>query len=113
LQPLDQSGGANDGNLLPRRARQSGHLDVDRGFGRLSVGLTMNALGERFDNASNTVRLGGYGTVDLRAEYRIAARWLLQGQADNVFDKRYASVATFGQPGRVFLVTLRYAPRAQ
>lgn len=34
LDPENRSGGANDGNVLPRRARQSLRLDADRDFGR-------------------------------------------------------------------------------
>nr|WP_272494174.1 TonB-dependent receptor [Stenotrophomonas mori] len=70
--PRDRTRGtASYDNWLARRARINGRLDIDRGFGPLRVGLTAAGSGQRFDNAANSVRLAGYGTVDLRVEYRL------------------------------------------
>ena len=95
-------------NLLPRRARNSGRIDVDRSFGPLRVGVTVAGHGHRFDNAANTVRLSGYGTVDLRVEYAINDAWSVQARAANVFDREYATIGWYNQPGREYQVTLRY-----
>ena len=101
-------GAASYDNLLPRRARSSGRVDVDRSFGPLRVGITAAGSGHRFDNAANSVRLAGYGTVDLRVEYALNDAWSVQARAANVFDRDYETVAWYNQPGREYQLTLRY-----
>lgn len=107
--PRDHTAGAATyDNLLARRARTSGRLDVDKSFGPLRLGVTAAGSGHRFDNAANSVRLAGYGTVDVRVEYAINAEWSLQAKAANVFDRDYETVAWYNQPGREYQLTLRY-----
>ncbi|WP_066093628.1 TonB-dependent vitamin B12 receptor [Xanthomonas massiliensis] len=107
----NDSDGANHDNWLARRAHLGGRLDVDRGFGPLRLGITANGAGHRFDDAANSVRLAGYGTVDLRVEYALTPAWALQARAANVFDRRYETVAWYNQPGREYQLTLRYQGR--
>jgi len=103
--------GFNDDNWLPRRARDTGRIDFDRAFGALRVGATLNAAGPRYDDAANSVRLGGFATTDLRFEYAFDTAWTLQARASNVFDRHYETVAWYNQPGREFGLSLRYAPK--
>lgn len=110
LDPRNDSGGAVDGNLLPRRARVSGRVDVDRDFGAIRAGASLVGAGERFDDIGNRTRLGGYATTDLRLGYDIAEAWTLQVTASNVFDRRYETAAFYNQPGRGWFVGLRYRP---
>jgi vitamin B12 transporter len=108
--PRSESG-FTDGNLLARRARDTGRIDVDRAFGAFRFGATLNGSGPRYDDAANSVRLGGYATTDLRFEYAFAEAWTLQARATNLFDRHYETVAWYNQPGREFGLSLRYAPR--
>jgi vitamin B12 transporter len=110
LDPKNASNGSNHGNVLPRRARQSARVDLDRRFGAFAIGATVNAQGERYDDLGNTRRLGGYGTLDLRAEYAITPAWLVQGRVANVADHDYETAAFYNQAGRSYYVTLRYRP---
>ncbi|MFZ5557487.1 MAG: TonB-dependent vitamin B12 receptor [Pseudomonadota bacterium] len=110
MDPRNDGSGPNRDNLLPRRAEQSLRIDVDRGFGAFSVGATFFAEGRRYDDLANTRRLGGYGIVDLRAEYRPHKDWSLQVKVGNVFDKNYQTAAFFEQPGTNVFFTLRYRP---
>jgi vitamin B12 transporter len=103
--------GFTEGNLLARRARDTGRIDVDRAFGAFRFGATLNASGPRYDDAANTVRLGGFATTDLRFEYAFADAWTLQARATNIFDRHYETVAWYNQPGREFGLGLRYAPK--
>lgn len=111
LDPQNRSSGANDGNVLPRRARQSLRLDADRDFGRYRLGATLLAAGKRYDDLANRRSLGGYATLDVRAEYFFAKDWRLQARIENLFDKVYETAAFFNQPGRSVYLTLRYQPR--
>ncbi len=97
--------------LLARRARLTGRIDLDRRFGDLRVGATVNGTGERYDNAANTVRLGGYGTTDLRVEYALTGDWSLLARVGNVFDRAYETVSWYNQPGREFGLSVRYQPQ--
>jgi vitamin B12 transporter len=108
--PRSESG-PTDGNWLPRRARDTGRIDIDRAFGAFRVGATLNASGRRYDDAANGVRLGGFATTDLRFEYAFQRDWTLQARASNVFDRDYETVAWYNQPGREFGLSLRYAPK--
>jgi vitamin B12 transporter len=110
LDPRDESDGANNGNLLPRRPEQTFRLDLDRAFGPFAAGGTLFAAGRRFDDAANTVALDGYTLLDLRAAYAFSDSLSIQGRLENVFDQDYETVAWYNQPGRAFYLTLRYQP---
>jgi vitamin B12 transporter len=110
LDPRNRSPGPNDGKLLPRRAEQTLRIDADRRFGRIGVGGSLFVTGRRFDNDENTVRLDGYALLDLRAEYAFSEALRVQGRIANLLDEDYQTAAYFNQPGRTFLLTLRYSP---
>ena len=110
--PRNRSGDFNDGNLLARRARRSGRIDVDRSFGAFSVGGSVFASGARYDDPANSTRMGGYALVDLRAGYALSKAWSLQASVENVADRDYETAAYYRQPGRAYTLTVRYAPAA-
>ncbi|HBK46046.1 MAG TPA: TonB-dependent vitamin B12 receptor [Xanthomonadaceae bacterium] len=104
-------GGGNDGRWLPRRSRQSGRVDADRRFGDFSVGASVYASGERYDDLANANRLPGYGLLDLRVAYQVGSAWNVGLSANNVFDRDYQTARWYAQPGRNYLLTLRYHPQ--
>ena len=108
LDPRNDSDGLNDGNWLPRRARRTGRIDVDRRFGVFNAGLSVTGASNRYDDVANTTRLGGYGLVDLRLEWTLSPAWTLQAKANNVFDRSYETVAWYNQPGREYALALQY-----
>lgn len=110
LQNPEQRSGANSGKLLNRRAEQSLRLDLDRAIGAWNLGGTFRAEGRRYDDLANTVKLPGYGLVDLRAEYRLAKDWRFQAKLENLFDRDYETAYLYNQPGRGVYLTLRYQP---
>ncbi len=104
LNPTDD----NTGNTLPRRARRSLKLDIDRRFGKTGLGATFLAQSARYDDQANNMRLGGYGLVNLRASWSLDRHWKLQGRIENLFDRDYETVATYNSPGRGLYLSLRY-----
>nr|VFK54268.1 MAG: vitamin B12 transporter [Candidatus Kentron sp. TUN] len=110
LDPRNRSSGDNNGNLLPRRARRSLQLDVNRRFGKYTIGGTVLARSERYDKIENARVLDGYATVDLRAEYEFTKSWKLQTRIGNLLDKDYEAAAFYNQPGRSLFVKLLYQP---
>ena len=114
LQDPRQTSGANQGKLLNRRATETMRIEVTRDFGAYRLASSLYAEGRRFDDLANTgtKRLGGYGLLDVRAEYRIAPDWLVQGRIDNLLDKRYETAQFYNQPARGLYFTLNYQPKS-
>ena len=100
----------NFDKLLPRRARRTARLDLDRTFGAWRLGATFIAEGDRYDDVANTIRVGGHATLDLRGEYALQRDWTLQAEVRNLFDRAYETAAYYNQPGREFAVSLRWRP---
>ena len=112
LRTENRSIGPNFGNELPRRPQQTLRLDLDRRFGDLTLGTTLLAASDRYDDLANTRRLGGYGTIDLRVAYEFARDWQIQANINNLLDKDYETASFFNQDGRNVFITLRYQPGA-
>jgi len=110
MNPKNDDGGPNDGNLLPRRAKETGRIDVDRSFGKFSVGGTFFASGKRYDQVNNVNRMGGYATTDFRASYAFAPSWLVEARLANAFDHNYETAYYYNQLGRTWYLTVRYSP---
>jgi vitamin B12 transporter len=113
LQDPRQTSGANRGRLLNRRATETMRIEAAHGFGAYRLAGSLYAEGRRFDDLANTAtkRLGGYGLLDVRAEYRIARDWQAQGRIDNLLDKKYETAQFYNQAGRGLYFTLNYQPR--
>lgn len=111
LDPRNRDSGFNHDNILPRRARDAGRVDISYGNERLGLGTVVNIVGARYDNLSNTVKLGDYTTVDFTAELRFGAGWFLQGKLANAFDEDYETAAYYYQDGRSYFLTLGYQPK--
>jgi vitamin B12 transporter len=94
---------------LPRRARDSLRLDLDRDLDRASLGASVVGQGRRFDDRNNTVELPAYATLDLRAGYRLNPEWTASATWTNVLDRDYETVAGYPQPGQAFNLELRGA----
>lgn len=96
------------GKDLPRRARRSLRLDLDRDFGKAGLGATFIAQSSRYDDAGNTIRVGGFGVLNVRGTYELGRGLSLEGRIDNLLDKNYRTVDTYNTPGRSLFATLRY-----
>jgi vitamin B12 transporter len=100
-------GSANNGKLLPRRARNAARAGADWQAGAWRAGATLAAFSHRFDNAANTTRLGGYATLDLRGEWAFTPGWALGIKLNNVADKAFETALGYPQPGREGFVVLK------
>ncbi len=98
------------GSLLPRRARRHGALQVLQQAGPVKLGVELVASSLRYDNSANTVKMGGYGIVNLSAEWPFAPGWSLFARANNVFDKNYELVADFATGGATAFAGVRWQP---
>jgi vitamin B12 transporter len=73
--------------------------------------MTVSAFSERFEDAGNTLRLAGYATADLRADWLVSRDWTVGLRLNNLADKLYETAWGYNQPGREFFLTVRWAPR--
>jgi len=108
LQDPRQDSGANQGKLLNRRATETVRIELARDYDVYRFAASLYAEGRRFDDLANRNRLGGYALLDMRAEYRLNANWLLQGRIDNLLDKQYQTAQYFNQARRGVYFTLNY-----
>lgn len=100
---------AATGNTLARRARKTLALQVDRGFGPLSVGADWKVQSHRYDETANTTRLAGYGSLDLRLGYQFSPTLKAQLKIENVFDQDYQLNADYHTEGTTALFSLSYS----
>jgi vitamin B12 transporter len=97
------------GNLLPRRAHAHATLAALQRVGAWQLGAEVLASTHRFDDAANTVRMGGYTIVNLTAEWALAHGVTAVLRADNVLDKHYELVADYATGGAQWFAGLRWA----
>lgn len=101
----------DSGKWLPRRAREHGVLGASRAFGPWSINGEIVASGNRYDDAANNKRLGGYAVFNAGVDYRFSHDTTLFARALNVFDKRYELAADYATTRAGVFVGVRYSPR--
>ncbi|MGW8705092.1 TonB-dependent receptor plug domain-containing protein [Brevundimonas sp. NPDC055814] len=93
--------GATDGKRLTRRPQHMANFAADYAFAfGLKTGVAVRYVGETFNNDTNTVKVGAYTLVDLRASYPINDTLEVYGRIENAFDEDYQTVLNYGAPGQ-------------
>ncbi|MBK5913231.1 TonB-dependent receptor domain-containing protein [Rhodocyclus purpureus] len=96
------------GKRLIRRADEQLKAHLAWTSGTLKLGGEWQLAGERYEDAANTKKLGGYGLVNLFAERRLDREWTLFARANNVFDKNYELARDYATAGASLFVGVRY-----
>ena len=99
------------GKQLARRAKKHANFAADYTIGTLKTGAELTVSGERFDDAANARRLGGYGLLNLYTTWQFTPGWSLLLRVDNVADKNYEIARNYGTSGRTWFAALRYGIR--
>ncbi|KPV39063.1 hypothetical protein AN478_12170 [Thiohalorhabdus denitrificans] len=110
LEPEDEE----TGNQLPRRAKASGALDIQKTWAdRWAFGGTVVAKGPRYDRVDNTdeQEMPGYALLHLRGSRSLGSVWRLKVEANNILDKDYELAQGYNTHGREFFVSLSYGAR--
>jgi len=104
---------ANAHQLLASRPKHIANVDVDRRFGKFSAGATVHGESKRYSDTANTesAALPGYGTLDLRTDYKLSKDWTVGAKFGNVLNKHYQTNAGYNQDGANYLITFKYAPK--
>lgn len=98
------------GKVLINRSREHGALRISRFVGDWNVGGELIFSGERYADAGNTQKMGGYGLLNLTASHALDNDWSLQARVNNLFDKSYELAQGYGTPGVNVFVGVRYQP---
>ena len=96
------------GLQLPRRALRHGAVAVTQQVGPVSLGAEVVASSLRYDDAANTVKMGGYAILNLTAEWPLGHGVALFARGDNVFNKNYQLAADYSTGGQQLFVGLRW-----
>jgi len=99
------------GKQLARRTRRHVTLSASHSAGKLEYGAELQASGQRFDDAANKNRLGGYGLLNLTTSWHLTPDWSLLVRLDNAADKRYELARNYGTAGRSWFAALHYGIR--
>jgi vitamin B12 transporter len=101
-------GSATFGNQLPRRPKSAANaMATYRWPSHLSTSVGARYASRTFDDAANTIALGGYVLVDLRISYALGDRLELYGRVDNATGKHYETAYLYGTYGRVGFAGVR------
>jgi vitamin B12 transporter len=99
------------GKTLSLRARKAFTLVIDRRWASWQLGGEVLAVGERFDNAANTIVLPGYALVNLTANVEFGRDWRLVMRADNALNVKYEQVGQYPAPGSTLYVGVQWRPK--
>lgn len=94
--------------VLARRARRFASFGADTTLAAWTVGAEWLVSGARFDDPSNSRRLGGYGLLNLLASRVLVPGLSLEARVDNLADKDYEMVRTYATGGRELQLSLRW-----
>jgi len=105
----------DSGHTLPRRAKRTLSLDLDRQFGDIDVGATWQVFSRSYDALANTEELPGYGLLSLRSNWQATSEITLGFKVDNLLDKDYTRAihwtgAEYMGEGRTALVSVTWTP---
>jgi vitamin B12 transporter len=78
--------------------------------GPVQLGAEVVASSVRYDDAANQVRMGGYGIVNVTADWPFARGWSLLVRGNNVFDKDYQLNADYATGGATIFAGVRWQP---
>ena len=102
----------NTNRQLARRARAFGDLSASYDWGKVITGVEWQLSGKRYDYPYGvpTQTLGGYGLVNLFADYEFVRDWHVTARVDNIGNKQYTTAYGYNTSGNSWFVSLRYAP---
>lgn len=96
------------GLRLQNRAERHASLDLKRGWGSWTTGLTVVASGDRYDstNEAPASRLSAYARVDARLRYDINKQWKAELTAVNLGDRKYETSLGYDAPRRGVMLSV-------
>ena len=97
-------------NLLARRAQRHATFGADWRVAGWTLGAEVQSSSKRYDDAANTIKLGGYTVLNLSASTQITRDLNLVARVDNVGNKDYQFARLYANAGRTAYVGLKWTP---
>ncbi|MDH5394221.1 MAG: TonB-dependent receptor [Gammaproteobacteria bacterium] len=111
VEPINKDD-SNFGNILPARVQESTNLSVSRQFSKTNFSVSVLNQGKRFNDASNSTKVDGYTTVDLKLGYKLTKALKIEAKVNNAFDEDYvinaSSSTIYNTTGRTVFISLNY-----
>ncbi len=98
-------------NLLARRAQRHATLGADWRIAGWTLGAEVQTSSRRYDDAANSVKLGGYSVLNLSATTQLTRDINLVARVDNVGNKDYQFARLYANAGRTAYVGLKWTPQ--
>lgn len=95
--------------VLQRRARRFASLGAETVLMDWTFGAELQTAGVRYENASNTQRMHGYGLLNLYASRPFGAGLVLEARIDNIGDRQYELARNYRTAGRTGQLALRWS----
>lgn len=101
------------GNQLRRLTKRTARFDLDKTISKFTLGASVIAEGDRYDDAKNKNKLAGFATLDLRAGWEFTPNWSTRLTLANALDKEYSTAikskgVNYIAAGRTGMMTIRY-----
>lgn len=97
--------------LLARRAQRHATFGADWRIAGWTLGAEVQTSSKRYDDAANTVKLGGYTVLNLSASTQLTRDLNLVARVDNVGNKDYQFARLYANAGRTAYVGLKWTPQ--
>jgi vitamin B12 transporter len=107
---LQQPEDATSGKRLINRAEQHGAARISRTMGAWKLAGEWVFSGERYGDAGNTLKMGGFGLFNISADYAVDKKWSILTRVNNLFDKHYELARGYGTPEVNAFIGVRYQP---
>lgn len=89
------------GQILARRPKNQASFGAAwQPLEGVTTDATMRAVGRQYDSATSNY-VGGFVTFDLAASYQLTDWAKIYGRVENLLNKQYEEVDTYGAPGRM------------
>jgi vitamin B12 transporter len=95
------------GNDLKRRPKHKGSISLGWNQDKISANLTVNYVGGRWDDSSNTDRLDSYKKGDLAISYTLTGNVKAFGRVENLSNREYEEAKGYGTAGRSYYAGLK------
>jgi len=99
------------GLQLPRRALRHGAIGIVQQAGPVSLGAELVASTLRYDDAADTIKMGGYAIVNLTLDWPLGHGVTLFARGDNIFNKNYQLAAGYSTGGQQLFAGIRWQLR--
>ncbi|MCB5161696.1 TonB-dependent receptor domain-containing protein [Marinomonas algarum] len=97
------------GYQLPKRAKRTARLGIDRSFEKGQVGVTLIAANDRTSTLGSSETLPRYVVTNVHASYEFMDDWKAEITMKNALDKEYQTANGYYGPSRSVFLTLNYS----